>query len=211
MEIVHTIKDLQAGLSALRAQGKKVGLVPTMGALHAGHASLVKRCVAENDAAVVSVFVNPTQFNDKNDLEKYQSISNYDIIRKRLGKRLMIMNREEWISYYESINGHKPSVLEVAKAEKDGEIFVLYESSNPSVIDDDSYTSYNENTYTHKNTVRKKIASVIGMFFRCIWAVLLGLFTVATWIFSIALWIVGFLIHIVSLTLSFIFTFARFY
>lgn len=66
------------------------------------------------------------------------------------------MNREEWISYYESINGHKPSVLEVAKAEKDGEIFVLYESSNPSVIDDDSYTSYNENTYTHKNTVRKK-------------------------------------------------------
>ena len=71
MEIVHTIKDLQAGLSALRAQGKKVGLVPTMGALHAGHASLVKRCVAENDAAVVSVFVNPTQFNDKNDLVKY--------------------------------------------------------------------------------------------------------------------------------------------
>ena len=71
MEIVHTIKDLQAGLSAMRAQGKKVGLVPTMGALHAGHASLVKRCVAENDATVVSVFVNPTQFNDQNDLIKY--------------------------------------------------------------------------------------------------------------------------------------------
>lgn len=71
MEIVHTIKDLQAALAALRAQGKMVGLVPTMGALHAGHASLVKRCVAENDAAVVSVFVNPTQFNDKNDLAKY--------------------------------------------------------------------------------------------------------------------------------------------
>ena len=71
MEIVHTIKDLQAGLSAMRAQSKKVGLVPTMGALHAGHASLVKRCVAENDAAVVSVFVNPTQFNDQNDLAKY--------------------------------------------------------------------------------------------------------------------------------------------
>ena len=71
MEIVHTIKDLQAGLSALRAQGKKVGLVPTMGALHAGHASLVKRCVSENDATVVSVFVNPTQFNDQNDLVKY--------------------------------------------------------------------------------------------------------------------------------------------
>lgn len=71
MEIVHTIKDLQAALAVLKAQGKTVGLVPTMGALHAGHASLVKRCVAENDAAVVSVFVNPTQFNDKNDLAKY--------------------------------------------------------------------------------------------------------------------------------------------
>lgn len=71
MEKVHTIKDLQTGLSALRAQNKTVGLVPTMGALHAGHASLVRRCVSENGVAVVSVFVNPTQFNDKNDLVKY--------------------------------------------------------------------------------------------------------------------------------------------
>ena len=71
MKIVHTIKDLQAELAVLRAQGKKVGLVPTMGALHAGHASLVKRSVSENGVTVVSVFVNPTQFNDKNDLEKY--------------------------------------------------------------------------------------------------------------------------------------------
>ena len=71
MKVIHTIKDLQAGLSVLKAQGKKVGLVPTMGALHAGHASLVKRSVNENDVTVVSVFVNPTQFNDKNDLVKY--------------------------------------------------------------------------------------------------------------------------------------------
>ena len=48
MKVIHTIKDLQAELTALRAQGKKVGLVPTMGALHAGHASLVKRSVSEN-------------------------------------------------------------------------------------------------------------------------------------------------------------------
>ena len=57
MEIVHTIKDLQAGLSALRAQGKKVGLVPTMGALHAGHASLVKRGVTED--AKNTVYLRP--------------------------------------------------------------------------------------------------------------------------------------------------------
>ena len=71
MKVIHTIKDLQTELSELKAQGKKVGLVPTMGALHAGHASLVKRSVNENEVTVVSVFVNPTQFNDKNDLVKY--------------------------------------------------------------------------------------------------------------------------------------------
>lgn len=71
MKVIHTIKDLQTELSALKATGKTVGLVPTMGALHAGHASLVKRSVSENDVTVVSDFVNPTQFNDKNDLVKY--------------------------------------------------------------------------------------------------------------------------------------------
>ena len=71
MKVIHTIKDLQAELSVLKAQGKKVGLVPTMGALHTGHASLVERSASENEVTVVSVFVNPTQFNDQNDLVKY--------------------------------------------------------------------------------------------------------------------------------------------
>jgi pantoate--beta-alanine ligase len=71
MKILQTIKELQTEISALKAAGKLVGLVPTMGALHAGHASLVKRSVAENDVTAVSIFVNPTQFNDKNDLAKY--------------------------------------------------------------------------------------------------------------------------------------------
>ena len=71
MEIINSVKELKEKVSALRSERKTVGLVPTMGALHAGHASLVKRSVKENDATVVSVFVNPTQFNDKKDLQAY--------------------------------------------------------------------------------------------------------------------------------------------
>ena len=71
MKVVATVKELKELLDAYRIAGKSVGLVPTMGALHNGHASLVERAVKENDVVVVSVFVNPTQFNDKNDLANY--------------------------------------------------------------------------------------------------------------------------------------------
>ncbi len=71
MKVVTTIKELQAELDAARSAGHSIGLVPTMGALHRGHASLVERSVSENDTTVVSIFLNPTQFNDKNDLQRY--------------------------------------------------------------------------------------------------------------------------------------------
>ncbi|WP_302545941.1 pantoate--beta-alanine ligase [Coprobacter fastidiosus] len=71
MEVVTKIADLQKKIAEIRINGGTVGLVPTMGALHNGHLELVKRCVAENSICVVSVFVNPTQFNDKNDLLHY--------------------------------------------------------------------------------------------------------------------------------------------
>lgn len=71
MKIVQTVAQLKETLAPYRAKQATIGLVPTMGALHVGHASLVERSVKENDVTVVSVFVNPTQFNDSNDLEAY--------------------------------------------------------------------------------------------------------------------------------------------
>ncbi|MBO4361395.1 MAG: pantoate--beta-alanine ligase [Paludibacteraceae bacterium] len=62
---------MERSIQACKMSGQTVGLVPTMGALHEGHASLVRRSVSENDVTVVSVFVNPTQFNNKEDLAKY--------------------------------------------------------------------------------------------------------------------------------------------
>ncbi len=67
----QTIKALKNALAVDRLAGKTIGLVPTMGALHQGHLELIKRAVNENDLCVCSIFVNPIQFNKKDDLEKY--------------------------------------------------------------------------------------------------------------------------------------------
>jgi pantoate--beta-alanine ligase len=69
--IIHSIEELRTAIAARRRAGASVGLVPTMGALHAGHRSLIERSVRETSCTVVSVFVNPIQFNDSGDYQKY--------------------------------------------------------------------------------------------------------------------------------------------
>ena len=79
MIVYRTSSDLKQHLETLRNQGKSIALVPTMGALHEGHASLVRKAAEENDATVVTIFVNPTQFSDPFDLEKYPRTLEQDL------------------------------------------------------------------------------------------------------------------------------------
>lgn len=78
MFLVKTIKELQEKLNEVKKHGT-IGFVPTMGALHQGHISLVKKAVAENKTVVVSIFVNPTQFNDPKDLDRYPRTLDNDL------------------------------------------------------------------------------------------------------------------------------------
>ena len=90
MLLIKTRKQLITHLSTLK-ENHSLGLVPTMGALHIGHAALVNRAVEENNAVVVSIFVNPTQFNNTDDLEKYPQTLKADIeVLERISKDIIV-------------------------------------------------------------------------------------------------------------------------
>lgn len=105
MQILTTKAALQQQVEACKKEGKTIGLVPTMGALHEGHASLVRRCVSENNVCFVSVFVNPTQFNNKEDLEKYpRNIERDAELLSRIGAHFVFAPTPEEMYTAEEMN-----------------------------------------------------------------------------------------------------------
>ncbi len=79
IKIIKTVEDIRNAVRTLKAEGKKVALVPTMGGLHAGHLSLVKRAEDIADVVIVSIFVNPKQFNQESDLKEYPGTMEEDL------------------------------------------------------------------------------------------------------------------------------------
>ena len=108
MDVFNSVKSLNERLSFSRDQGNSLGLVPTMGALHNGHLSLVAKAVRENNTVVVSIFVNPTQFNNSQDLAQYPQQLTADIaLLKTISEDLLVFTPSVKEMYPEGL-GAKP-------------------------------------------------------------------------------------------------------
>ncbi|NNK10623.1 MAG: adenylyltransferase/cytidyltransferase family protein, partial [Flavobacteriaceae bacterium] len=91
MKLISDKKELLSHLQSLKVESGTLGLVPTMGALHSGHLSLVAKALAENEQVVVTIFVNPTQFNNDEDLKKYPKTLDDDLtLLKPLGEDITV-------------------------------------------------------------------------------------------------------------------------
>lgn len=98
MEVFTQAESIAAYVRHLRQTDRRIGFVPTMGALHAGHLSLLNRCRAENDTTVASIFVNPTQFNDPGDLARYPRMPEQDVAKlEQAGCHALFMPGEQEI------------------------------------------------------------------------------------------------------------------
>ncbi len=111
MKIIDNITELNRIVTGLKTEGKTIGLVPTMGALHQGHLSLVRRSVAANDFTVATVFVNPTQFNNHSDLVSYpRTIANDAAMLEEVGCNLLFAPSADEIYTKEELD--KPFVFD---------------------------------------------------------------------------------------------------
>jgi hypothetical protein len=109
----------------------------------------------------------------------------------------MIMNREEWIDYYESINGHKPSISEVYEAEKNGDIFVISESPTPLTVESQDYISNHSPNYRKKSAWRS-LWNALTFILSVLWGLVKLAFSLALFIVNIILTIFFFFVRIIG-------------
>ena len=108
MEIFHQKQSLTKYIEHLKSKGHSIGLVPTMGALHEGHLALVKKALIKNNTIIVSIFVNPTQFDNASDLQKYPKTLEQDIIKlEKIDKNIVVFSPSVKEMYANNISSEK--------------------------------------------------------------------------------------------------------